>query len=311
MKIVPANSETIARAVRSLRSGELVGIPTETVYGIAARAADEAAVRSIFALKNRPPNHPLIVHVTDLQMAKGVCAEIPPVARRLVQEFWPGPLSLILPKAGAIPPVVTGGLDTVAVRAPGHRIAHALIDALGEAVCAPSANTFTHLSPTRPSHIQPEILAGLRLVLDGGPCASGIESTVLDCTFDPPRILRLGALPRARIEAFLNMPIAIAPPGAGRSPGQHPRHYAPRAEIRIVPGVDAAMPGLVFGAPENARQMSMPTEPSGYAERLYDELHRLDALGVEVVEVQAPPEAPEWEAVWDRLRRAAYKPRES
>ena len=293
----PANVE---RAARVLREGGLVGMPTETVYGLAALLWRRDALRETFRLKGRPADNPLIVHVAHLADLEGVVAAWPETAARLADRFWPGPLSLVLPKRPEVPEEATGGGDTVAVRVPAHPVALRLIDAVGGPLTAPSANPFMGLSPTRAAHVA---LPGLDLVLDGGPCAVGIESTVVDLSGETPRLLRPGGVPRAQIEAALGAELA----GKGdvrRSPGMYPRHYAPRTPVRLVSALAPEDAGLTFDEPQNEDQIRLPFVPAAYAISIYAALHRLDALGVEAILVQSPPREPEWEAVWDRLDRA-------
>lgn len=298
---VPAN---IAEAGRLIAQGSLVGLPTETVYGIAADAFNTDAVAAIYALKDRPADNPLIVHVASVADVARVAENFSDRAQLLAERFWPGPLTLVLQKRGTVPSAVTAGLETVAVRLPSHPVARAVIAASGTAVAAPSANRFMSLSPTRAEDIAPEITGGLAAIIDGGPCTVGIESTVVDVSEAEPRILRLGGLDRKALEAVVG-PLPIGPKaGSGlRSPGLYPRHYAPHAKLRIVNRVADDAAGLVlYGLPGGLR-IAMPRDAAGYARELFRALHELDTYGVDVIEVEAPPA--DWEAVWDRLRRAA------
>jgi L-threonylcarbamoyladenylate synthase len=305
MRILPPSPESVAEAAAALRRGELVGMPTETVYGIAALALDPVAVARTFEVKGRPAENPLIVHVASPADVPGVAREFPEEARRLAERFWPGPLTLVLPKRERVPAAVTAGLDTVAVRVPDHPVAQALLAAVGAPVSAPSANVFMGLSPTRPEDIAPEIAKRLAMILDGGPSPVGLESTVVDCT-GPIRILRPGGVTRADVEAALGRRLSeSAPPTQRRSPGLYARHYAPRTPLRVVERLLPHQPGLTLAAPASSAQRLMPPDPVLYGAQLYATLHALDQEGHAEIFVEAPPEAPEWEAVWDRLRKAS------
>ena len=304
--IVPPTPENVAAAGEALRRGDLVGMPTETVYGLAASLWDAEALRRTFAAKGRPSDNPLIVHVAHLEQLDEVVAAWPDDARRLAERFWPGPLTLVLPKRPRVPSEATGGLDTVAVRVPAHPVALRLIDAAGTPLTAPSANPFMGLSPTRAEHVD---VRGLAMTLDGGPCAVGIESTVVDLSGSTPRLLRAGGVPRAQIEAALGGVLA-GKDGARRAPGDYPRHYAPRTPIRLADRLAEDDAGLTFEAAGD-RQIRLPRDPAAYALSLYAALHRMDALGLSEIVVQAPPRGEAWEAVWDRLARATTESPES
>lgn len=295
-------SPEIKRAAEALRAGELVVMPTETVYGLACDALNVDAVAKVFAAKARPPDHPLIVHVASPDGALAVASALTARALLLSTTFWPGPLTLILPKRPETPEIVTAGRTTVAVRVPAHPVALTLCEAFGGPIAAPSANPFTAVSPTRIEHLHSTIRAAARVILDGGPCDVGLESTVIDVTVDPPEILRPGMVSRGEIEAVIG-PVRLAE-GIGRSPGSHPRHYAPRTRLRLTDKLSATEPGLTFGIPTHPDQIPMPLEPAAYAARLYGALHRLDEAGVAEAGIEAPPTDAAWAAVWDRLSRA-------
>lgn len=301
--ILPPTEANIRAAGEAIRRGERVGMPTETVYGIAVDATSPEAVASVFALKGRPADNPLIVHIAHLEQLSQVVKEVTKDAERLIERFWPGPLTLVLPRAATVPDAVTGGGATVAVRVPAHPVALRLIDAAERPLAAPSANAFMRLSPTRAEDVSPEIGWGLFAVLDGGPCAIGIESTVIDLT-DEPRLLRPGGVPRAQIEAALHRELA-APAGERRSPGMYPRHYSPKVPLRLVGCLGSGDAGLTFDEPTGPDQTRMPASPAAYAIALYAALHRLEESGVEEILVQAPSQSSEWEAVRDRLERAS------
>ena len=315
----------LSRAAALLRAGGLVAFPTETVYGLGALALDPLAVRAIYAAKGRPATNPVIVHVPSVAEARGLCASFPAEAERLCAAFWPGPLTLVLPRAAVVPDEVTAGGETVAVRAPDHPAAQALLKLVGAPIAAPSANRSEHVSPTRAAHVLADLRGRIDAVLDGGPCALGIESTVLSLAHGPPRLLRAGAISRARLEALLG-PISSGPlrvRGAPHaSPGQHARHYAPAGVVRLdhrenldatARALDAwgqgALGVLLCGdgapAPASAAIERLPGDSSGYARGLYGALRALEERGCGCILIEEVPAGDEWEAIHDRLRRAA------
>ena len=305
---------TVEDAVAALRRGEVIGLPTETVYGLAADASDPVAVARVFALKRRPADHPLIVHLGDAALLDVWSRDVPAVARTLAARFWPGPLTLVLPRAERVLDAVTGGQDTVALRMPAHPLARAVLQAFGAGLAAPSANRFGRISPTRPEHVRAEFGAAVPCVLDGGPCSIGIESTIVDLSGSMPRILRPGAITRAMLEAALGA--AVAEGAASASPrvsGALPAHYAPATLLELVAtaalrarlhetGVLALTHGIDTGAGAGLR---LPADAAGYAQGLYAALRELDARGARRLLVEAPPEDPAWAGVRDRLQRAA------
>jgi L-threonylcarbamoyladenylate synthase len=318
------NAEAIAEAARVLRAGGLVAFPTETVYGLGANALDASAVARIFAAKGRPANNPLIVHVAESAAARQVAADWPDAAALLAERFWPGPLTLVLPKRDLVPDVVTANGPTVAVRVPAHPVAQALLRAAGIPLAAPSANRSTELSPTRAEHVLRGLDGRIDVLLDGGPTAGGIESTVLDLTANPPRLLRPGLIGVAELEALLG-PLARALPPSSEtilpSPGMLPRHYAPRTPLECVETRgEERIASLVRegwrvgwvtfadrgGAewPDVVRRV-LPADPAGYAAQIYAVLHELDAAGLDRIVVTLPPDTGDWLAVRDRLRRGA------
>lgn len=305
MKILPPTPENIDRAARAIREGRLVGMPTETVYGLAGDALNPDAVRRIFDAKGRPHDNPLIVHVATPEQARRVVREWSEDAELLAERFWPGALTLVLPKSDEIPSEVTGGLETVALRMPDHPVAISLIHASDRPLAAPSANRFMGLSPTVAEDIEQEILEHVEIVLNGGPSMVGLESTVLDLS-DGPRILRPGAISRADIESCLGQRLGAIPPSELRkSPGMYRRHYAPQSKLVLAEKVGDDEPGLVFGEPRNPLQIRMPDDPRAYAANLYVALHRLDAQKPSRIVVALPPEDPAWEAILDRLYKAS------
>jgi len=308
----------IEQAAELLRHGKLVAFPTETVYGIGANALDEAAVRRIFEVKGRPSTSPLIVHVDSLEMARRVVAVWPTAAEILARRFWPGPLTLVLPKQPTVPDVVTAGLPTVGVRAPAHPVALELIRRSGVPVAAPSANRFTELSPTTAEHVRRSLGGSVDLILDGGPAQVGIESTVLSLAGAQPVLLRPGMVSPAQIEELIG-PVTLGgriedqSASAHASPGLHRRHYSPRTPLLLVS--NGALPERGRGAylwlrhrAQAQRSIAMPADAAAYAAALYGLLHQLDEEGWDWIAVEAPPSDGEWLAVSDRLRRAASEP---
>jgi L-threonylcarbamoyladenylate synthase len=317
--------ESIAQAAAVLHAGGLVAFPTETVYGLGANALDAAAVSRIFEAKGRPASNPLILHVAEAAQAQLVVAAWPESGARLAERFWPGPLTLVLPRGGAIPHIVTAGGPTVAVRVPAHSVAQALLKTAGLPIAAPSANRSSGVSPTRAEHVVRDLGGRVDMILDAGPTPGGLESTVLDLTTLPPRLLRPGLVAPGEIEAIIG-PILVstkrAPSGRAPlpSPGMLARHYAPRAVLECATDdgwerVDAlCRQGLRVGwltFTVNRHQSRpglltevMPGNAVAYAAQLYAVLHRLDEAGVEHIVVQLPPDTEEWLAVRDRLRRA-------
>jgi L-threonylcarbamoyladenylate synthase len=315
MAILAPTPSNVERAARRLAAGELVAFPTETVYGLGADATNAAACARIFAVKGRPAFDPLIVHLAALDWLPRVAARVPAAAARLGARFWPGPLTLVLPKAHAIPGIVTAGLDTVAVRIPNHPVALALLRALGRPLAAPSANRFGGLSPTRAEHVARTFGDELATVLDGGPCAVGVESTIVDTSREPPSLLRPGGLARETLEAALGMTLLQAPAVLERplAPGQLASHYAPRTPLCFADG--APPPGrtglLAFRAPANVagyaavEVLSPAGDLTEAAARLFEALHRLDAAGLDAIVAEAVPETGLGLAIMDRLRKAA------
>lgn len=300
MKVLAATPENIRFAGEALRRGELVGLPTETVYGIAAVATNRAAVLATFELKRRPAENPLIVHVNSLEQIYELVESLPAEAAVLARAFWPGPLTIVMQKSSSVPNEVTAGLSTVAVRYPSHPVAQSIIGAADAPLSAPSANRFMGLSPTRAEHVDPSILAGLACLVDGGPCAVGVESTVVDCAGDGVAVLRPGGISAEQIQSVIGT-LRDRQSEERRSPGQYRRHYSPRTPVRLVPRLDCDDDGIAIGESLGSNQISLPEDPAGYAAALYAALHDLDELGLDLISVQAPPKTPEWSAVWDRL----------
>lgn len=317
---------SIARAADRIRRGGLVAFPTETVYGLGARADDADAVRAIYAAKGRPPGNPLIVHVADAAAAREVAASWPDAAERLAATFWPGPLTLVVARregeGGVVADAAAGG-PTVALRVPAHPVALSLLEAARVPIAAPSANRSTAISPTTADHVLKSLGGRIDLVIDGGPTGFGIESSIVDATSAPAVLLRHGAVPLSAIAALT--PVVDAAAGVvaegerARAPGGHARHYAPRARVALVPagavhgevmerrargeraGSLERAPGTVDGPPREV----LPDDPAGYASGLYAALHRLEDAGCDVIVIARAPDGGAWAAVRDRLTRAS------
>lgn len=305
MRILGPTAEHIEQAGEAIRDGKLVIIPTETVYGLAANALDSNAVEKIFTAKGRPSDNPLIVHVESRNTVEELAQSIPDYAERLMDTLWPGPLTLVLPKRSSVPDITTAGLDTVAIRIPANGIALRVIRAAKLPLAAPSANRFMAISPTRPEHIDSELAKHIEILMDGGPCDVGLESTVIDCTGSNPRILRPGRITRENIENILKMPVLGSNEAEPkRSPGMYRRHYAPQTPAELVDVLERTDTGLTLTEPQNENQIKMSSDPREYATELYNALHILDLRSLTRISIQSPPNTPEWEAVWDRLRKA-------
>lgn len=319
-------ARALERAASLLRAGQVVAVPTETVYGLAAAATQPEAVRRLFAVKGRPASNPVIVHVADLALARACVSEWPLTAEALARAFWPGPLTLVLPRAPVIPPEVTAGGPTVGLRWPRHPFTQALIHATAAPLAAPSANRSTELSPTRAEHVLKSLGGLIPAVVDGGPCPVGVESTVLDLTVQPPRVLRPGMIAPPTLAAVTGEVQLTGEDRAGprRSPGLFPRHYAPRARLLVRTWRDeaellrqvlqaGAEPARTFVVAHNRLPAPagwggvsvVPQDAEAYARALYAELHRCDEQGAQTIVVEAVPDGPAWAAVADRLRRAA------
>lgn len=329
--VLPISDESLALAKELLMREEVVAFPTETVYGLGANAVSTAAVERIYALKGRPRHNPLIVHVADLQSAMQWSSDWPALATTLAKRFWPGPLTLVVPRSPRISPLVSAGLQTVALRVPAHPVALRLLQKTGLPLAAPSANRSMAVSPTTAEHVR-RGLPGVPLILDGGPCAVGIESAVVDLTATPPRLLRPGLLDlRSLREVIPSIELAAELDSEGTeariAPGMLARHYAPRAQLRLLPAEPAlalailrelppprgllSQKGLAETAQLAAQCLAvetLPTDAPGYAAGLYAALHRLDEQGVASIGVVSLVDgdfANGWHAIRDRLRRAS------
>lgn len=329
MNTPPIDRSAVERAAEVLRSGGIVALPTETVYGLAADADNEDAVRKLFAAKGRPADHPVIVHVGGTAAFDDWAKDVSDDARALGREFWPGPLTLVLKRAARARDVITGGQDTVGLRAPAHPWARAVLHAFGGALAAPSANSFGRVSPTTAQHVIDDLgikpRGKIDLILDGGACPVGIESTIVDVSGAQATLLRPGSITREQLQRSLGREVIDAGANAPRASGRLERHYSPHTPLSVMPpdelAAKLAKPSnerLAVLAPltllENcladiALAIAAASDPDDYARLLYSALHRLDASGADRMLVAAPPDGPQWEAVRDRLRRAeAAKP---
>jgi L-threonylcarbamoyladenylate synthase len=324
MPILPGDdAAALAAAAQRLADGGLVAFPTETVYGLGARADDDRAVAGIFAAKGRPADHPLIVHVAALAQAEAFAAQMPPAALRLVQAFWPGPVTVIVPRRPGIAGAAAAGQSSIGLRCPAHPVAQALLQQAARlgvnGVAGPSANRFGRVSPTSASHVADEFGPAL-WVLDGGDCPVGIESTIIDCSRGAPVLLRPGLLSRGQIEAALREPLHAPDAQAPRAPGTLEAHYAPSARLRLWPATalaealnaPATCPARLAVYSRRAgdglaglRWHRMPDDPAAVAHELFAVIRQLDGEGAAEIWVEQPPDDPAWEGVLDRLRRAA------
>jgi L-threonylcarbamoyladenylate synthase len=317
--VVRASQTEIEKAVETLRAGDLVVFPTETVYGLGANAANPAAVRKIFEVKGRPADHPVIVHLDNPRYLHRWVSEVPPAAERLAAMFWPGPLTLILPKAESVNDVVTGGQDSIGIRIPSHPMALQLLTAFGGGIAAPSANRYGRLSPTKPEHVRDELGDAVHVILDGGESPIGLESTIVSCLNNEVRMLRPGYITRSQIVQVVGDLVAggVAP----RVPGDRVQHYAPSTPLEIVGSDDLeAKAGEVVARQEKVAVLAMRPplhtkrymtwinagkKPDTYAHNLYNHLRTLDRAGCVRILVQELPPDERWAAILDRLQRAS------
>ncbi|MFZ2449407.1 MAG: L-threonylcarbamoyladenylate synthase [Methylovulum miyakonense] len=317
-----ADADAIQEAAQLLRQGRLVAFPTETVYGLGADASNADAVAGIFAAKGRPADHPLIVHLADAAMMPGWAEEIPDVAWQLAERFWPGPLALVLRKKASVPLAVTGGQDTVALRVPNHPVALQLLQAFGGGLAAPSANRFCRISPTQAAHVAEELGDAVAMILDGGACQVGVESTIVDLSGPQPRLLRPGQISVAALEAVLRQPLVLPEAVASeiRAPGMMAVHYAPQTVALLCPVeqlqaraqtllADGQRLGVLayaqtLPAHPHLQVLAMPATADGYAQALYASLRELDGWQLDRILVEQPPQTEAWRAVNDRLGKA-------
>jgi len=322
-----ASQLAIERAVQALRDGEVVAFPTETVYGLGANAQHAEAVRRIFELKQRPLAHPLIVHLDEARFLPRWASVISPAAERLAEKFWPGPLTLVLPRAANVLDLVTGGQPTVAVRVPSHPMARQLLTAFGGGIAAPSANRYGRVSATRPEHVREEFGDAVRVILDGGESKIGLESTIVDCSTASPRLLRLGSITLSQLRRVVPELVVGAAGSAPRVPGSSSQHYAPATPLDLVPGgeLDQLAGKLSAGGQriavlamrlplrthERVTWVNAGSRQEAYAHNLYANLRSLDGAGCARILVQEVPATEAWDAVRDRLARAAAGARAS
>ena len=316
-------ADHIAEAVRLLREGRLVAMPTETVYGLAADATDPVAVRGIFTAKGRPSDHPLIVHLPDASHLPRWAEDIPETAWRLAERFWPGPLTLLLRRAPHIDASVTGGRDSIGLRVPAHPVMRQVLQTLDGGLAAPSANLYQRLSPTTAAQVLAGLDGRIDAVLDGGPCAVGLESTIVDLTGTAPRVVRAGPITRGEIEAALQVPVDMPAQHDTAVPGNVAVHYRPHTPLRMLDAATleerlATLPaharvavmtyGTTLARPAHAgiaAWVAMPEAKADYARALYATLHALDAAGAGEIWLQTPPRDEAWRDVHDRLARAS------
>ena len=329
----------IDQAVECLKNGGLVAIPTETVYGLAADASNETAVRKIFKAKGRPADHPLIVHIAELKDLSQWARDIPDYALKLAEQYWPGPMTLILKKQTHVLDSVTGGQDTVGIRIPNHTVAQQLLKAFGGGLAAPSANRFGYISPTSAEHVRQDLGDRVDIILDGGNCGIGIESTIIDCSGDAPRILRPGMISEKDIVELLRLGPSLrwgdTVEKTPRVSGALPSHYAPRTNTTLLPAkeidkqsekknivilslrkptqrhvkiYDSRIPHRQpMPNPDVLHWIVMPSDPHGYAHRVYEQLHFADSLKCQEIWIEEVPASPEWNGILDRITKASCK----
>ena len=311
-------SNALNSAIETLAKGGVVAFPTETVYGLGADASNPQAIAQIFEVKGRPPDHPLIVHISGADQLSRWTHHVPEMAYQLAERYWPGPLTLILPQSKALPEV-TGGQTSVGLRAPSHPVAQALLKGFGGGIAAPSANRFGRISPTRASHVREELGDRVGIILEGGDCTVGLESTILSLAGPIPCLLRPGAISRSELESFLNQPIQGAEKAIGiRASGLLESHYAPRTALRLMPleqilsmAASASSRTVILcledmPVPPEAHRIRMPQNPADYGMRLYATLRALDQGQYDLILAETPPNEESWAAVHDRLGRASY-----
>jgi L-threonylcarbamoyladenylate synthase len=319
--------EAIATAAQALRDGALVAFPTETVYGLGADARNPAALRRLYATKGRPDEHPVIVHLAAADALSRWTRDIPAFATALADAFWPGPLTLILPRAEDVSDLLTGGQDSIGLRVPAHPVARGLlarfVEIGGDGIAAPSANRFGRISATTAAHVADEFGSEVAVILDGGPCQHGIESTIVDCTHDEPAVLRPGAISVDQLARVLGRAPGTSSAGAPRASGTLASHYAPQTSSRLLhrdalqdalaklgrPGGHIAVLAHSITQPPDfeGTWFDAPMDSAGYAHQLYANLRALDARQADEIWIETPPDGPDWTAINDRLRRATHR----
>jgi L-threonylcarbamoyladenylate synthase len=313
-RILPNTTESIQLAAAALNRGELVGMPTETVYGLAARADNEAAIARVFAAKQRPNDHPLIVHIAEIDDLDRWAQAIPVATWPVINHYWPGPLTLVFQAQASVPAAITGGQTTVAVRLPGHPVARGLITASGGALVAPSANRFGRISPTRAEHVLAELGDSVRYIIDGGECDRGIESTIIDFSWEKPRILRPGMITTTQLAECVELDDADIATDKPRVSGSHSSHYAPRTPARIVShdalqhacenAPSAAILRVGKPSSQTRNQWYLGDSPEQYAHHLYHCLREADASAATLILIEQPPQTAAWAGINDRIQRA-------
>jgi L-threonylcarbamoyladenylate synthase len=302
----------LEQAIQLLKAGKVVAIPTETVYGLAADASSDAALRQIYAIKQRPMDNPLIVHISDANQVANWASDFSPLAQKLAAAFWPGPFTLVLPAKPHVSLIVRSNQPTVALRVPNHPLTLQLLNESGLALAAPSANKFTQLSPTTAAHVTASLGDSVP-VLDGGVCEVGIESTIVSVQGNDWQLLRLGMISEAEIERVVDKSASLFSKPI-KAPGQHVLHYSPRTPMRLFSSRDALLKNITSrsaalllgsGAVPNCTYFELNNNATNVAQQLYDTLHKMDALGASELLIETPPNAPEWLAILDRLTRAA------
>jgi L-threonylcarbamoyladenylate synthase len=319
VRVVRATQVEIETAVQTLRDGELVAFPTETVYGLGANAQNPVAVRKIFAAKGRPVDHPVIVHLDSPRFLHRWVREVPESANKLAERFWPGPLTMVLPRAANVHDVVTGGQDTVAIRVPSHPMAQQLLTAFGGGIAAPSANRYGKLSPTRAEHVRDELGDAVKIILDGGECQIGLESTIVTVEGNNVRLLRPGAVTAGQIRTVIGELLIGANLESPRVPGSTPSHYAPTTPMTVVPAslseggrrIAVLAQRLPLKSHKYVTWINAGRRPEQYGHDLYANLRTLDKAGCQQILVQDVPEGEKWDAIRDRLMRAASSISES
>ena len=307
----------LVQAIALIKRGEVVAMPTETVYGLAADARNESALKQIYAIKQRPANNPLIVHIGASKQVLEWAKEYSPLAQRLAAAFWPGPFTMVLPAKADVSMIVRAGEPTVALRVPAHPIAQQVLQQSGLGLAAPSANKYTQLSPTTAKHVEDSLGEDIP-VLDGGACKVGIESTIVAVEGNQWRLLRLGMITEAEIQVVAGLPALTENKNLPKVPGQHLLHYSPKTPVQLFESreslikaaeTEASCAALLLGEGRipNGKTFNLPNNPVGLAEKLYDTLHQMDALEVAKLLIEAPPKQSEWLAIHDRLSRASHK----
>jgi L-threonylcarbamoyladenylate synthase len=304
-------NESLQQAITILHQGGLVAMPTETVYGLAADAKNPEALTKIFQAKGRPADHPLIVHIGDISQLDQWAIDISPATFELAKQFWPGPLTLILKKASHVSGLITGGQNTIGLRIPNHPIALSLLKLFGSGVAAPSANRFGRISPTTADAVREELSDAVDLILDGGQCEVGVESTILDMSGDSPRILRPGMISAEQIEKVLHQHLSQQKNNSPRVSGSLESHYAPRTKVVLLnkhefPSFLQNSAVMCFSSYEGFNIITMPSNPIDYAHDLYKVLRELDKKNLQQIIIEKVPESSEWDAIRDRLQRASH-----